>query len=302
MQRTRPRLKLFNITCCLPECGKSAVRLYPTRPAPGLESTSPTAVPLIASGIGRGSTASGLPRGTRRTHALAPHCSVMIQPVFAPGPRKLYHNDACRERAKRERSRRQPAGDVRAARAMAFKAMQAAAVALQQAAAHAAGFAQWRATDYADVMRRFAKLKEKAAAKGREPTPTDAFIDLLDQTLKEGRGYTVWQEKMDEIAGARVRLAHRAATLLRSVEDRLARRAASTRRRRAAARDADQVAAVDDSARRRDDEAEGTGDHRLAEALDPETGLTASRLEALRQAARAGDTEARDYLRRNNLL
>ena len=32
------------------------------------------------------------------------------------------------------------------------------------------------------------------------------------------------------------------------------------------------------------------------------TGLTASRLEALRQAARAGDTEAHDYLRRNNFL
>ena len=82
----------------------------------------------------------------------------------------------------------------------------------------------------------------------------------------------------------------------------MARRAASTRRRRAAARAADPVAAVDDSARRRDDPAEGTGNHRLAEALDPVTGLTASRLEALRQAARAGDTEAHDYLRRNNLL
>ena len=191
---------------------------------------------------------------------------------------------------------------MRAARATAFKAMQAAAVALQQAAAHATAFAQWRATDYADVMRRLARLKEKAAAKGREPQPSAAFIDLLDQTLSEGKGHTVWQEKLDGVAGARAALAHRAAALLRRIEDRLARRAASTARRRAAARDADPVAAVDDSARRRDDEAEGTGDHRLAEALDPVPGLTASRLEELRQAARGGDTETRDYLRRNNLL
>ena len=219
----------------------------------------------------------------------------MIEPVFAPGQRKLYHNDACRERAKAERSRRQPAGDVRVARATAFKAMQEAAVALQRAASHAAAFAQWRETDYADVMRRFARVKEKAAAAGREPTPSAAFIDLLEQTLNEAEAHMVWQEKLDGVASRRAALAHWAGASLRRVEDLLARRAASTRRRRAAAREAD-------SARRRDDAAEGTGNHRLAEALDPVTGLTASRLEALRQAARAGDTEAHDYLRRNNLL
>ena len=302
MQRTRPRLKMFNITCCLPECGKSAVRLYPTRP--GARSRIHFTYCCSAHSkrhwarLNRQRIAAGDPPYP----CAGPHCSVMIQPVFAPGPRKLYHNNACRERAKIERSRRQPAGDVRAARTTAFKAMQAAAVALQQAAAHATAFAQWRATDYADVMRRLARLKEKAAAKGREPQPSAAFIDLLDQTLSEGKGHTVWQEKLDGVAGARAALAHRAAALLRRIEDRLARRAASTARRRAAARDADPVAAVDDPARRRDDEAEGTGDHRLAEALDPVPGLTASRLEELRQAARGGDTETRDYLRRNNLL
>ena len=302
MQRTRPRLKLFSIICSLPECGKSAVRLYPSRPGARSRINFTYCCPAHGKRHWARLRRQQIAAEDPPYSCAGLNCSVMIEPVFAPGQRRLYHDDACRERAKVERSRRQPAGDVRVARAMAYKAMQAAAVALQRAASHAAAFAQWRATVYADVMRRFARVKEKAASEGREPKPSAAFIDLLEQTLNEAKGHTVWQEKLDGVAGGRAALAHRAAVSLRRIEDRLARRAASTRRRRAAARVADLVAAVDDSARRRDDEAEGAGDHRLAEALDPVTGLTASRLEALRQAARGGDIEARDYLRRNNLL
>ena len=218
MQRTRPRLKLFSITCSLPECGKSAVRFYPTRPG----ARSRIRFTYCCDAHSKRHWAR-----LRRQQIAAedppypcagPRCSVMIEPVFAPGQRKLYHDDACRERAKAERSRRQPAGDVRVARAKTYKAMQEAAVALQQAASHAAAFAQWRETDYADVMRRFARVKEKAAAAGREPTPSAAFIDLLEQTLNEAEAHMVWQEKLDGVASRRAALAHWAGASLRRVE------------------------------------------------------------------------------------
>ena len=261
MQRQRPRLKPFSITCSLPDCSKPAVRLYPTRPGARSRIHHTYCRPEHGKRHWAQLRREQLAADAQPYQCAGPGCTVMIEPAFAPGRRKVYHDDACRERAKTERRRRLPAGDVREARAKALAAMQRAAVALRDAAALAAAFTQWMASEYADVNRRIQKVKARAAEKGREPNwdRLQGLIEDAAAVVAERKEWADGQEELDRVAGGRAAAAHRAAASLRTIEARLARRAATARRRRA------------------------------QEQRDTVTGLTPSEIDDLRARSRAGD-------------
>ena len=277
-QRQRPRLKPFSITCSLPDCSKPAVRLYPTRPGARSRIHHTYCRPEHGKRHWAQLRREQLAADAQPYQCAGPGCTVMIEPAFAPGRRKVYHDDACRERAKTERRRRLPAGDVREARAKALAAMQRAAVALRDAAALAAAlaaaFTQWMASEYADVNRRIQKVKARAAEKGREPNwdRLQGLIEDAAAVVAERKEWADGQEELDRVAGGRAAAAHRAAASLRTIEARLARRAATARRRRAQEQQPATAPAVV-----------------AQEQRDTVTGLTPSEIDDLRARSRAGD-------------
>ena len=235
MQRQRPRLKPFSITCSLPDCSKQAVRLYPTRPGARSRIRHTYCKPAHGKQHWAQLRRQQLAEDAAPYQCAGPDCTVMIEPAFAPGRRKLYHNDACRERAKTARRRRQPAGDVQQARAKALTTSQRAEAARRDADEHRAALTQWLATAYADVNRRMKTVKERAAEKGREPNydKLPRLVEDATAVVEEHKTREARQEELDRIARGRAGAADRAAAELHTIEARLSRRAANARRRRA---------------------------------------------------------------------
>ena len=187
MQRQRPRLKPFSITCSLPDCSKPAVRLYPTRPGARSRIHHTYCCPAHGKRHWAQLRRQQLAEDAQPYQCAGPDCTVMIEPAFTPGRRKVYHDDSCRERAKTARRQRQPAGDVQHARAKALAATQRAEATHQAAEEHRAAFTRWYETDYADVARRWEGVKQRAADKGKTPRPKEWFIDLMVETDQENR-------------------------------------------------------------------------------------------------------------------
>ena len=282
MQRQRPRLKQFSITCNLPDCSKPAVRLYPTRPSARSRIHHTYCCPEHGKKHWAQLRRQQLAEEAQPYQCAGPDCTVMIEPAFTPGRRKVYHDDACRERAKTARRRRQPAGDVQQARARVLVAQQRADAAQQEADAHRVAFKQWHDTDYTDVTRRIQRTMERRKAEGKQGRLNwkPAFqerINLVADLEEEGQ---VRQRDLDRIAEGRAAAADRAADSLRTIEARLARRAANARRRRAQEQQSATVA---------------------QEQRDTVTGLTPSETEDLRTRSRAGDMKAAAFLQGKGL-
>ena len=233
MQRQRPRLKQFLIECSLPGCTKRVVKLYPTRPSARSRIHHTYCCPEHGKRHWAQLRRQQLAEDAQPYQCAGPDCTVMIEPAFTPGRRKLYHNDACRERAKTARRRRASANDVQHARAKALAATQRAEAAHQAAEEHRAAFTRWYETVYADVARRWQGLKQRAADKGKTPRPKEWFIDLMEETLQHYRERQELQDGLDRVARIRNKAAQLAAEELQRVEARLDRRAATARRRRA---------------------------------------------------------------------
>ena len=110
-QRHRPRLKQTLIRC--DQCGSIALKFYPSRPAV-LARISPHR--FCSSTCQREHWEAR--RKAEWVAVVYPcrQCGKTLRTAQAPGRRRDYCSDACKQRAARERSRRNPAGAVVAAR------------------------------------------------------------------------------------------------------------------------------------------------------------------------------------------
>ena len=110
-QRHRPRLKLTPFRC--DQCGSTAMKLYPSRPAVRAR-MSPYR--FCSSTCQREHWEAR--RKDKWVALVYPcrECGKTLRTAQAPGRRRDYCSDACKQTAARERSRRNPAGAVVAAR------------------------------------------------------------------------------------------------------------------------------------------------------------------------------------------
>ena len=110
-QRQRPRLKRILITC--DQCGSTALKLYPSR-----ESVRQQLSPyhFCSSTCQRDHWEARRKAGWVATPYPCRQCGATITPQQAPGRRRDYCSAACKQKAARERLRRNPAGAVVVAR------------------------------------------------------------------------------------------------------------------------------------------------------------------------------------------
>ena len=110
-QRQRPRLKRTLITCDW--CGSTALKLYPSR-----ESVRQQLSPyhFCSSTCQREHWEARRKAGWVAAPYPCRQCGATITPQQAPGRRRDYCSAACKQKAARERLRRNPAGAVVAAR------------------------------------------------------------------------------------------------------------------------------------------------------------------------------------------
>ena len=235
MQRQRPRLKQFLVRCDLPGCTNTAVKLYPTRPS--ARSRIRHTYCCVAHGkrhwaqLHRQQVAAS----AGPYQCAGPDCAVMIEPSFSPGRKKLYHDDACRERARTARRQRAPAGDLQRATARVLKAHRHLRDAVQAQADHRAAFDEWLATAAAAADRQLQVALERRTAKGKQGPPRwkPWFQDLLDHRAATERAFLEWDEELAEDVEDAESAVTAAVTAMRLIEERLARRAAAQRQRRA---------------------------------------------------------------------
>ena len=200
MQRQRPRLKpFFNHLQPAELQQASQSDCTPRGPAPAVESTTPTAAPSMARSTGRSCAASRLAEDAQPYQCAGPDCTVMIEPAFTPGRRKVYHDDACRERAKT--ARRQPCSPPSTSSRPGRRVARSGNAAGRRGAAggrreHRAAFKQMvRHRLYADVARLMAAVRWSAARRqGQAGAPQmeaeipRAFINLMLRDLAREPG------------------------------------------------------------------------------------------------------------------
>ncbi len=221
MQRTRPRLKQTLITCSRPGCRKQAIRLYPAR-----ESVRRKLSPWRYCSTRCARQHWEERRRQQRAEdnqpypCANPQCSEEIWPTLTPGRPRDYCTNACKERAKVERERRQPGGAVLRARFIALR--------LQAQAARAAAAAGAYRRDFSPWLEDFEQARRDVEARPTEIFLTPEVVEHRERALPE-------QARLDAASATVARRARMAVADLRRSEDRLARRAADARRRRAIA-------------------------------------------------------------------
>ena len=246
-QRQRPRLKRNLITCDW--CGSTALKLYPSR-----ESVRQQLSPyhFCSSTCQRDHWEARRKAGWVAMPYPCRQCGATITPQQAPGRRRDYCSAACKQKAARERLRRNPAGAVVAARQRFQEAWRQAVKAMNQWVefdAHGAtvegAYRHARLVINTEGVPHEAKIEAVAlipkAIRGLdgpqyvgEPSRSRAAGGEWQEWWKwwlEG-GRQLWRLYDDHLAAARAATAE-----LRKRERVAARRAETARLRRAAARD-----------------------------------------------------------------
>ena len=112
MVRQRPRLKPFRIVCALAECGRSAVRYYPSR-ATTRGKMSPRTYCCAAHARRDGARRRRQQAYAERVEqAECLRCGRPVAQPFRPGRPSVYCGTRCREAAAQERRRRAPSAAV----------------------------------------------------------------------------------------------------------------------------------------------------------------------------------------------
>ena len=246
-QRHRPRLKRYSITCSW--CGISTVKLYPSR-----ESVRSKLSPyrFCSSTCQRDHWEAR----RRAEWSGAPYpcaqCGAAITPQQAAGRRRVYCSDTCKQKAARERRRRNPAGAVMAARQQFKEAWHDAVVAAHEfVEIDLHGAPVVAAYTKADIALRtqYANATHEERLRVAH-TVADAIAGLHGESFagepnrrEAARGQWVewwewWKEERQRCASAyedRLEVARAATAELRKKERVAARRAETARIRRAAA-------------------------------------------------------------------
>ena len=222
MPRTRPRLKQTLVTCSRPGCRNQAIRYYPAR-----ESVRRKLSPWRYCSTRCARQHWEERRRQQRAEdnqpypCANPNCNEEIWPTLAPGRPRDYCSNACKDRAKVERERRQPGGAVRRARAIALWLQAQAARAAAAADAHRRGFSPW--------LENFERARRDVEARPTKYSLKPEVVEHRERALAQ-------QARLDAASATAAQRARAAVADLRRSEDRLARRAADARRRRAKGR------------------------------------------------------------------
>ena len=241
-QRHRPRLKQYAITCS--SCGASDVKLYPSR-----ESVRRKLSPyrFCSSTCQRDHWEARRKAEWSGAPYPCAQCGTAITPQQAAGRRRSYCNDTCKQKAARERRRRNPAGAVMAARQQ-FKEAWHQAVRAALTLSEFIDFVKPVESAYNEAVPRYqAAASDEERAASTQPI-RDAIVQLAgpqahDEPDRTRAGYGRWQDWWEwrqtslamrwSIHGQRLDEARTSTEELRKAERVAARRAETARLRRA---------------------------------------------------------------------